>query len=159
MNFQYFVIISPKKRALNIGSLCNIAFTIERFSCIVTSQVFVKSWMQWSTALSSVFIWVRKHLWIIFSFKFGGQVISTCTIVSGIYVLKTTVYIHNCSTKMFQNIVNLLNEYQSGRTVFEIACLVLFDLATLRATTVSLKVWYQPFRISYKSSISSYQID
>ena len=28
--------------SLYIGSLCNIAFSVTRFTCIVTSQVFVK---------------------------------------------------------------------------------------------------------------------
>ena len=28
--------------SLNIGSLCDIAFPMARFTCIVTSQVFVK---------------------------------------------------------------------------------------------------------------------
>ena len=35
--------------------LCNMAFPMARLTCIVTSQVFVKNWMQWSKALSFAF--------------------------------------------------------------------------------------------------------
>ena len=52
-----------------IGSLCNAAFPMARFTCIVTSQVFVKIWMRWRITLSSVFYRGTKHLWIVFSFK------------------------------------------------------------------------------------------
>ena len=55
--------------SLYIGSLCNVAFPMARFTCIVTSQVFVEIWMRWSIALSSAFYTGRKHLWIVFSFK------------------------------------------------------------------------------------------
>ena len=54
---------------LYIGSLCTIAFLMARFTCIVTSQVFVEIWMRWSIALSSAFYRDREHLWIVFSFK------------------------------------------------------------------------------------------
>ena len=37
--------------SLYIGSLCNVAFPMARFTCIVTSQVFVEIWMRWSIAL------------------------------------------------------------------------------------------------------------
>ena len=36
--------------SLYIGSLCNVAFPMARFTCIVTSQVFVEIWMRWSNA-------------------------------------------------------------------------------------------------------------
>ena len=36
-----------------MGCLCNITFPTACFTCIVTSQVFLKFWMQWSIALSS----------------------------------------------------------------------------------------------------------
>ena len=55
--------------SLYIGSLCNVAFPKARFTCIVTSQMFVEIWMRWSIALSSAFYTGRKHLWIVFSFK------------------------------------------------------------------------------------------
>ena len=55
--------------SLYIGSLCNVAFPMARFTCIVTSQVFVEIWMRWSITLSSAFYTGRKHLWIVFSFK------------------------------------------------------------------------------------------
>ena len=55
--------------SLYIGSLCNVAFPMARFTCIVTSQVFVEIWMRWSIALSAAFYTGRKHLWIVFSFK------------------------------------------------------------------------------------------
>ena len=55
--------------SLYIGSLCNVAFPIARFTCIVTAQVFVEIWMRWSISLSSAFYTGRKHLWIVFSFK------------------------------------------------------------------------------------------
>ena len=55
--------------SLYIGSLCTIAFLMARFTCIVTSQVFVEIWMRWSIALSSAFYTGRIHLWIVFSFK------------------------------------------------------------------------------------------
>ena len=51
------------------GSLCNVAFPMARFTCIMTSQVFVEILMWWSIALSSAFYRGRKHLWIVFSFK------------------------------------------------------------------------------------------
>ena len=54
---------------LHIGSLCNVAFPMAHFTCIVTSQMFVEIWMQWSIALSSAFYTGRKHLWIAFSFN------------------------------------------------------------------------------------------
>ena len=37
--------------SLNIGSLCNVAFPMARFTCIVTSQVFVEIWIRWSCLL------------------------------------------------------------------------------------------------------------
>ena len=55
--------------SLYISSLCNLTFPMARFTCIVTSQVFVEIWMRWSIALSSAFYRGRKHLWIVFSFK------------------------------------------------------------------------------------------
>ena len=55
--------------SLYIGSLCNVTFPMARFTCIVTSQVFVEIWMRWSIALSSAFYTGKKHLWIVFSFK------------------------------------------------------------------------------------------
>ena len=55
--------------SLYIGSLCIVAFPMARFTCIVTSQVFVKIWMRWSIARSSAFYTGRKHLWIVFSFN------------------------------------------------------------------------------------------
>ena len=54
---------------LFIGSLCNVTLPIARFTCIVTSQVFVEIWMRWSMALSSAFYRGREHLWKVFSFK------------------------------------------------------------------------------------------
>ena len=45
-----------------ISSLCNIAFLVARFTCIVTSQMFVKIWMQWSIALSSAFYRGRENI-------------------------------------------------------------------------------------------------
>ena len=57
---------------LYIGSLCNVAFPLARFTCIMTSQVFVEIWMRWSIALSSAFYTGRKHLWIVFSFNRGS---------------------------------------------------------------------------------------
>ena len=43
---------------------------ISCFTCIMTLQVFVKIWMQWSIALSSaIYKGKEKHLWIVFSFK------------------------------------------------------------------------------------------
>ena len=56
--------------SLYIGSLCNVAFPMARFTCIVTSQVFWKIWMWCSIALSSAFYRGRKHLWIVFSFNY-----------------------------------------------------------------------------------------
>ena len=56
--------------SLCIGSLCNVAFPIARFTCIVTSLVFVEIWMRWSIALIFAFHRDRKHLWIVFSFNF-----------------------------------------------------------------------------------------
>ena len=56
--------------SLYIGSMCNVAFPMARFTCIVTSQVFVEIWMRWSIALSSAFYTGKKHLWIVFSFNF-----------------------------------------------------------------------------------------
>ena len=55
----------------NILVVCvNKAFPMAHFTCIVTSQVFIKIWMQWSIALSSAFQRGReKHSWIVFSFK------------------------------------------------------------------------------------------
>ena len=53
-----------------IGSLCNVAFQMASFTWIMTSQVFVEIWMRWSIALSSAFYTGRKHLWIVFSFKY-----------------------------------------------------------------------------------------
>ena len=41
--------------SLYIGSLSKITFPMIRSTCIVTSQVIVKIWMQWSIALSSAF--------------------------------------------------------------------------------------------------------
>ena len=32
--------------SLYIGSLCNVTFPMARFTCIVTSQVFVEIWMR-----------------------------------------------------------------------------------------------------------------
>ena len=61
---------------LNIGSLCNIAFPIARFTCIVTSQVFVEIWMRWSIALSSAVYTGTKHFWIVFSFNLQNQLIA-----------------------------------------------------------------------------------
>ena len=55
--------------SLYIGSLCNVAFPLARFTCIMTSQVLVEIWMRWSIALSSAFYTGIKHLWIVFSFK------------------------------------------------------------------------------------------
>ena len=55
--------------SLYIGSLCNVAFPLARFTCNVTSQVSVEIWMQWSIALSAAFYTGRKHLWIVFSFN------------------------------------------------------------------------------------------
>ena len=57
--------------SLYIGSLCNVAFYMARFTCIVTSQVFLEIWMRWSIALSSAFYRGKKNLWIpvVFSFK------------------------------------------------------------------------------------------
>ena len=55
--------------SLYIGSLCTIAFLMARFTCIVTSQVFVEIWMRWSIVLSSAFYTGRIHLWIVFSFN------------------------------------------------------------------------------------------
>ena len=52
-----------------IGSLCNVAFLMACFTCIVTSQVFMEFWMGWSIALSSAFYRGKKHLWIVFSFN------------------------------------------------------------------------------------------
>ena len=46
-----------------IGSLCNVAFLMSCFACIVTSQVFVKSWMQWSIALSFAFYRGRENIY------------------------------------------------------------------------------------------------
>ena len=54
--------------SLYIGSLCNVAFPVARFTCIVTSQVFVKIWMRWSIVLNSAFYRGRKYLWIVFSY-------------------------------------------------------------------------------------------
>ena len=54
---------------LYTGSLCYVAFPMARFTCIVTSQVFVEIWMRWSIALSAAFYTGRKHLWIVFSFN------------------------------------------------------------------------------------------
>ena len=34
--------------SLYIGALCNVAFPMARFTCIVTSQVFVEIWMHWA---------------------------------------------------------------------------------------------------------------
>ena len=62
--------------SLYIGSLCNVAFPIARFTCIVTSQVFMEIWMRWSIALSSAFYTGRKHLWIVFSFNLKTVTIS-----------------------------------------------------------------------------------
>ena len=56
--------------SLYIGSLCNVAFPMACFTCIMTSQVFVEIWMRWSKALSSAFYTGRTHLWIVFSFNF-----------------------------------------------------------------------------------------
>ena len=55
--------------SLYIGSLCNVVFPMARFTCILTSHVFVEIWMRWSIALSSAFYTGRKHSWIVFSFK------------------------------------------------------------------------------------------
>ena len=49
--------------SLNIGSLCNIAFPMARFTCIVTLQVFLKIWMQWSIALGSGFYRGRENIY------------------------------------------------------------------------------------------------
>ena len=38
--------------SLYIGSLCNVAFPMAHFTCIVTSQLFVEIWMWWSISLS-----------------------------------------------------------------------------------------------------------
>ena len=48
--------------SLYIGSLCNIAFPMTHFTCIVTSQVFVKILMQWSIALSSTFYRDKENI-------------------------------------------------------------------------------------------------
>ena len=49
--------------SLFIGSLRNIAFSMARFTCIVTLQVFVKIWMQWSIAFSSAFIRNKDNIY------------------------------------------------------------------------------------------------
>ena len=46
-----------------IGSLCNKALSMERFTCSVTSQVFVKFWMQGSKGLSSAFYRGRENIY------------------------------------------------------------------------------------------------
>ena len=58
--------------SLYIGSLCNVAFPMAHFTCVLTSQVFVEIWMQWSIALRSAFYRGRKHLWIVFSHKLAS---------------------------------------------------------------------------------------
>ena len=55
--------------SLYIDSLCNVAFPMACFTCIVTSQMFVEIWMRWSIALRSAFDRGRKHLWIVFNFR------------------------------------------------------------------------------------------
>ena len=57
-----------RRYPLYIGSLCNVAFPLARFTCIVTSQVSVEIWMRWSITSSSAFYTGRKHLWKVFSF-------------------------------------------------------------------------------------------
>ena len=52
-----------------IGSLCNIALSMAHFTCIVTSQVFVKIYMQWIISLSSAIYRGRENIWIVFTFK------------------------------------------------------------------------------------------
>ena len=49
--------------SLYTGSLCNIAFPMARFTCIVTLQVFVKIWLHWSISLSSAFKRDRENIY------------------------------------------------------------------------------------------------
>ena len=93
--------------SLYIGSLCNVAFPMAHFTCIVTSQVFVEIWMRWSIALSSAFYTGRKHLWRVFSFKeinfimFVGFQITI--VISTKDALKLEAYgPHHSSDKHFQ---------------------------------------------------------
>ena len=48
--------------------MCNLVFCtcMSRFTCIVSSLVFVKIWMQWGIALSSAFY----RIYVVFSFNF-----------------------------------------------------------------------------------------
>ena len=55
--------------SLYIGSLCNVAFPMARFTYMATSRVFVEIWLRWSIALSFAFYRGRKHLWVVFTFN------------------------------------------------------------------------------------------
>ena len=90
--------------SLYIGSLCNVAFPMARFTCIVTSQVFVEIWMRWSIALSSAFYTDRKHLWIVFSFK-------NCDL-SALRLHLVAKSEPNCYVSMKWSFVNVFNFYQ-----------------------------------------------
>ena len=49
--------------SLYISFLCNIAFPMARFTCIVTSQSIVKILMQWSIALSTALFKGRENIY------------------------------------------------------------------------------------------------
>ena len=48
---------------LYIGSFCNVAFHMARFTCSLTSQVFMKIRMQWSISWSSAFHRSRENIY------------------------------------------------------------------------------------------------
>ena len=91
------------------GSLCNEACPLTRFTCIVTSQVFVEIWMRWSISLSSAFYPGMKHLWIVFSFNITlPNVAGTCKQHQQNFVLHCTCNKYSGST-YFNELVIMFN--------------------------------------------------